>query len=245
MSLADTPPPYGTVVFDCDSTLSRIEGIEELSGARRGEIARMTADAMDGALPLEEVYGRRLDLVQPSRANLLAVGERYAEELVHNAHPCLEALATLGKRAVIVSGGLLPAVACLGRHLGLAEADVFAVGVTFNADGSYADFDRTSPLARAGGKIGIVASLAAEAASGPVCLVGDGVTDLEAAGSAARFVAFGGVERRAAVFEEAAVTCAEADFAALAPLLFSDDELCVLRGEPRFASFTRDIERYA
>lgn len=244
MSLTDAPPPYATVVFDCDSTLSLIEGIEELSGARRAQIARMTASAMDGELPLEQVYGRRLELVRPSRASLQAVGERYVEELVCNARICLAALAFLGKHLAIVSGGLRPAVLHLARHLGVAEKDVFAVGVTLAADGTYLDFDRDSPLARAGGKIPILESIAAAPDAGPVCLVGDGVTDLEAAGAVARFVAFGGVERREAVFARAAVTCDEPDFAALAPLLFSEDELAVLRSEPRFGSFTRDIERH-
>jgi phosphoserine phosphatase len=244
VGLTDAPPPYGTVVFDCDSTLSRIEGIEELSGERREEITRMTSLAMEGEVPLEEVYGRRLELVRPSRADLAAVGERYVEELVPNAAACVAALAFLGKRAVIVSGGLFPPVAHLGRHLGLTDEDVFAVGVSFGADGAYADFDRDTPLARAGGKIEVVAALAAAPRAGALCLVGDGITDLEAAGEAARFVAFGGVERRPAVFDAAAVSCVEADFAALAPLLFAEDELRLLRAEPRFARFTGDIEQY-
>ena len=35
-------PPYRTVVFDCDSTLSAIEGIEALASARRDEIRALT-----------------------------------------------------------------------------------------------------------------------------------------------------------------------------------------------------------
>ena len=31
MQRTPTPPPYGTIVFDCDSTLSTIEGIEFLA----------------------------------------------------------------------------------------------------------------------------------------------------------------------------------------------------------------------
>ena len=60
-------PGFRTVIFDCDSTLSAIEGIEELAVAHREEIARLTDLAMQGAVPLEEVYGRRLDLIRPSR----------------------------------------------------------------------------------------------------------------------------------------------------------------------------------
>ena len=50
------------------------------------------------------------------------------------------------------------------------------------------------------------------------------VTDLEAAGEVARFIAYGGVVRRAEVFERARVKCATPDLAALVPWLLSGDE---------------------
>ena len=61
------------IAFDCDSTLSAIEGIDEL-GRNRGpavfiQIEAMTHDAMNGRLPVEAVFGRRLELIQPSRAD--------------------------------------------------------------------------------------------------------------------------------------------------------------------------------
>ncbi len=47
----DAPPPYATVVFDCDSTLAAMEGIEELAqGAGAEEIRALTRAAMDGAI---------------------------------------------------------------------------------------------------------------------------------------------------------------------------------------------------
>ena len=61
-----------------------------------------------------------------------------------------------------------------------------------------------------------------------LAFVGDGATDLEAAPAAERFVAFGGVERRARVLAAARVRCLEPDFRCLAPLLFSSAELAGL-----------------
>ena len=52
-----------SIVFDCDSTLVSIEGIDALAGERIEEIRRMTDMAMDGAMALEEVYGERLALI--------------------------------------------------------------------------------------------------------------------------------------------------------------------------------------
>ena len=233
-SVSDAPPPYGTVVFDCDSTLSAIEGICELAGADHiEELARLTDQAMDGTTPLEEVFGRRLELVRPSRERVAEIGERYVANLLPGVPELVRALRHLGKRLAIVSGGLLPAVARVGQHLGIDE--VYAVDVCFGPDGAYADFDRSSPLARTGGKPHVVRGIASAPEAGPVVLVGDGVTDLEAAPFLARFVAFGGVERREAVFRAALITWDRPDFRGLAPLLISPGEIETLRSHAEHA----------
>lgn len=232
--VTDLPPPFTTVVFDCDSTLSSIEGICELAGARHAaELATLTSMVMDGEAPLEEVYGRRLEIVRPTRNDVQRIGERYIETLLPNVEELVGALRFLGKRVAIVSGGLLPSVTRLAVHLGIEE--VYAVGIHFHHDGSYAGFEETSPLARAGGKPEILRALgdpAAPASAGATVLIGDGTTDLEAAPWVARFVAFGGVERREAVFAGARVTCEAGDFRALVPLLFSQREIETLRSRP-------------
>ncbi|HVS08942.1 MAG TPA: hypothetical protein VMS76_03640, partial [Planctomycetota bacterium] len=77
---ADSAPPYGTIAFDCDSTLATIEGIDELAaiaGATPESVERLTAQAMSGELALEEVYARRLELVRPTRDHVDALGRRY------------------------------------------------------------------------------------------------------------------------------------------------------------------------
>ena len=81
----------------CDSTLSRIEGINEL--ARRAgceaEIASLTEAAMNGDIPLEEIYGKRLDIVRPDKAALAWLAERYVEEMVSGA---VETIVTLRRQ---------------------------------------------------------------------------------------------------------------------------------------------------
>jgi len=228
--MQDHPPPYATIVFDCDSTLSSIEGICELAGDEHAEeLERLTAGAMDGTAPLEEVYGRRLELVGPTRADLERVGRRYIETALPYTREVVQALHSLGKSVVVVSGGLLPPVRTLALHLGIRPERVHAVDIHFNERGEYAGFEEDSPLARAGGKPELMRTLAGEGGAEPICLVGDGATDLEASGEIARFVAFGGVERREAVFAAARVHCELADFRALLPLLLSPTELETLR----------------
>src|SRR5258706_3830233 len=109
-SLPDAPPPYRTCLFDCDSTLSAIEGIDELAGSLRQDIGELTRRAMAGELSLESVYGLRLERIRPSRAAVEALGAQYVQHLVPGACELIAALRFLGKRVCIVSGGLAPAV---------------------------------------------------------------------------------------------------------------------------------------
>jgi phosphoserine phosphatase len=230
----DAPPPYRTLVFDCDSTLSAIEGIDELARENAGAIADLTDRAMRGELALEDVYARRLEIVRPTRAALDAVGRLYVQRALPHARELVAAAQALGKRVCIVSGGLEPAVLALADHLWIEPGDVFSVAIRFDARGDYAGFDTHSPLARSGGKIEVVAEIA-RATPGPLVLVGDGATDLEAAVNAARFIAFGGVVRRENVFSRSSITCERADLSALAPLVFSRAEMDTLASDPDHA----------
>jgi phosphoserine phosphatase len=195
-------PRYETVIFDCDSTLSTLEGIEELAAAHRGEVMALTEAAMRGAVPLEEVYGRRLALARPSRAQVEALGRRYVETLVPDTREVVSALRGEGIEVRIISGGVLPAVLALARELGVDAEAVAAVDVHFDDEGEYAGFDAGSPLAYSGGKRVVIERWGAELRR-PVLLVGDGVTDLEARDVVDAFVGFAGVVERAPVVEMA------------------------------------------
>lgn len=230
----DLPPPYDTVVFDCDSTLSAVEGIDELARVAGVDVADLTRRAMDGELGLEEVYGLRLERIQPSAEDLDQVGELYIERALPHAAELVRALHFCGKRVVVLSGGLLPAVRQLAEHLGVSGEEVFAVDISFDEHGGYTGFDTASPLARGGGKPDVLRALK-RSPEERVCLIGDGMTDLEAAPDVSRFVAFGGVERRVKVFEGALVHCEAPDLAALAPHLFSSAEIERLAGTPEHA----------
>lgn len=73
-----------------------------------------------------------------------------------------------------------------------------AVDLRFNADGSYQGYDELSPLGRSGGKRTVVEGWLGTI-PGPVMMVGDGMTDLEARPVVDRFVAYAGVVDRPAV----------------------------------------------
>lgn len=208
---------YRTVVFDCDSTLSALEGIDTLAGGVRDEVRALTESAMAGEIPLEEVYARRLELIRPSRADVEALTARYIDALVDDAAGTIAALRDRGVAVRIISGGLLPAVAGLAAHLGVEPGAVAAVPVEFDDDGAYAGFEAAAP-SRAGGKAEVIRSWKAEGLPGPVIFVGDGATDLEAAREVDLFVAFAGVVERPAVTAAAPVVVRSRSLAPIVPL---------------------------
>jgi len=206
---------FDIICFDCDSTLSKIEGIDEL--ARReglgAEMARLTNAAMNGEVKLEAVYGQRLSAIRPNKQSIDWLAEAYIAERVDGVEEVFAELLALGKTVHIVSGGLRQAILPLARYLGLPEERVHAVDVYFNKDGSYKDFEENSPLARNGGKAEICRQLLKPNAT--LVMVGDGNTDMEAKQAGAYVVGFGGVVDRAIVRELADVYCPESNLKAV------------------------------
>jgi phosphoserine phosphatase len=216
-----------SIVFDCDSTLVSVEGIDELAGPRIAEVRALTDAAMQGAIPLEEVYGRRLEIIQPSRDDVARLGELYVDTLVEDARETIAALLWLEKTVRVISGGLRPPVEAVAMALGLGPEAVAAVGIDFSAEGRYAGFDAQSPLARSGGKADVVREWGLPR---PSVLVGDGATDLEAKPEVDLFVAYMGVAYREAVAAGADVVLSRRSLAPALALAAGDLDRERLRG---------------
>ncbi|MBI2515337.1 MAG: HAD-IB family phosphatase [Opitutae bacterium] len=193
------------ICFDCDATLSGIEGVDELARLRGpavlAEIEAMTTAAMDGRIPLEQVFGRRLEIIRPGRAETEAVGRLYIERIEPTARATVAALKAAGWTPVIVSAGYTQAIAPLAEHLGIGRIE--AVRLDFDAAGNYSGYDTAHPATRRGGKPEIVAALRRELRPVRTVAVGDGVSDLETKPVVDLFVGFGRYADRAKVREGA------------------------------------------
>jgi phosphoserine phosphatase len=127
-------PVSNIVIFDCDSTLSTIEGIDELArmSGQEASVAQLTKRAMEGDVPLESVYGHRLITVNPTQEQVRAIAKHYRETVVPDAKEVIEALQTLGTEVFIVSGGLIEPVRDFGVWLGVSRDHVFAVNMEYD-----------------------------------------------------------------------------------------------------------------
>jgi phosphoserine phosphatase len=220
---------FSAVVFDCDSTLAAIEGIDELGERHAAEIRGLTDAAMRGELALEEVYGRRLELIRPTRDRVEALGQAYLAALVPDARATVSALLWLGKEVRVLSGGLRPPVQAVAAELGIRADRVAAVDIEFDHRGDYLGFDRESPLARSGGKAAVLDGWRLPR---PTLLVGDGATDLEAKPSVDAFAAYMGVAFRPAVAAGADVVLRDPSLSPVLSLAAGPADRERLRGSP-------------
>ena len=192
-----------TIYLDCDSTLCAIEGVDELAAIRGKDIEKkvieLTNQAMDGTVPIDEVFARRLDLIQPSLSMCKDIGQMYIERLSDGVEEALEVLRKSGWTPVIISGGFTQVIQPVADQLGIK--DVHAVTLKFDEDGNYSDFDREAPTARNGGKPDIIKSLHSSDAPHLKVMVGDGVSDWETSPVVDLFVGYGGVVSRPLVKE--------------------------------------------
>jgi phosphoserine phosphatase len=234
-------PGFQFVFFDCDSTLSSIEGIDELARhkGRFDEVKRLTSAAMDGEVHLQNVYDRRLELLSPTRAEIRELERHYRQTLVPDAAEVIRALQAAGREVFIVSGGLLEAVQPFGEWLGVPPQHIQAVDIRYNSlSGQWWDYQQDrwgtrpdveyldpadTPLIETHGKIQVIQELRV-GCSGQAMLVGDGVSDLLACTAVDLMVGFGGVVVRERVAAEADVFIKSNSLAPVLPLVLTEAE---------------------
>jgi phosphoserine phosphatase len=196
------------IAFDCDSTLSSIEGVDELARLAGPEVFRwvedLTNQAMNGEVAVEEVFGRRLELLRPTRQQCARIGQKYLETLEPTARETIATLRNDGWQCLIISGGFAPCIEPLARELGIERVE--AVPLHFHDDGSYRGFDEDFPTTRSGGKPEIITSIKETLSPDTLVMVGDGVSDLETAPLVDHFIGFLRYANRRQVAERSALT---------------------------------------
>ncbi len=231
-------PGFDFIFCDCDSTLSTIEGIDELARQKGkfDEIKRMTDAAMDGEVHLQSIYDRRLELLAPTRAEIKRLEYQYRRTLSPDADGVVAALLAAGKELFVVSGGLLAAVRPFAEWLGVPRQNVRAVDVHYNRlsgrwwdyqedrwgerpDELYLDAEDT-PLVESEGKADVVRSLLGNS-SGRAMLIGDGMSDVAARPALDAMVGFGGVVARPGVVAQADIFIHSPSLAPVLPLALS------------------------
>ncbi len=247
---------FDLIFFDCDSTLSTIEGIDELAKLKGKEwrVSLLTQKAMDGDLDLREVYGKRLQAIRPTRGQLKAIEERYWETIVPDVQAVLGVLRFLEKQVFIISGGLAEPVRGFGKRLGVAPENIRAVELEYNElsgdwwryyepgtqnGQTYLDYNE-GPLTASSGKPKIINELAGDK-HGRRLMVGDGASDMAARSVVDLFVGFGGVVAREKVLKGSSVFIHSDSIAPILPIAAGPSGYLHVLGTPHQAIFDKGI----
>jgi phosphoserine phosphatase len=217
--------PVDAIVFDCDGTLSQIEGIDELA-AQNGvgaQVKELTAAAMGETGLNESLYLERLQLVRPKQVQVVALAMQYYQQKVADVEALIHLFQQLGKAVYIVSAGLYPGVLGFGQLLKVPAEHIFAVEMLFDEQGNYVDFNQSSPLIRNRGKRDIVASIKQKHPA--IGYVGDGMNDLAVMDLVTRFIGYGGSYYYERVAQHCDFYIKSSSMAPVLPLILTQTEV--------------------
>lgn len=221
--------PYNKLFFDFDSTLIRAESLDilaELKGCG-AEAKEMTEQSMNGDVPLEAVFEKKMDLMAPSFLDMQKVAEQCRGLVVADACEVVRALHLLKKEVFILSSNFLPIIEPLAQRLGISRGRILSNVIYFDSKGSYAGIESNHPLSKSSGKAFMLKKYCTP--EDYLVMVGDSVSDLGCKEVANLFVGFGGVVFRAQVKENADRFIAGPSLAPLLFLVLSEEELGFLK----------------
>lgn len=223
--------PVQAVVFDCDSTLSSIEGIDELAKQHHvGSIVqKMTAEAMGSSGLNPILYQNRLNLVNPTREQVLKLGQLYYEHLTPDILAIICLLKRLNKEIYLLSSGLYPSIAIFGELLTIPSENIFAVDITFHEDGSYRDYDHASPLTHNDGKRAVIHKISKIYPN--LVFIGDGLNDYSIHHLVTRFIGYGGMAYRANMHKLCDYYIRSKSMTPILPLILTPEETHQLKGD--------------
>ena len=194
----------GKLLFiDCDSTLSTIEGIDELAHARGDEVfakvVALTHAAMNGEVPITEVFPRRMEMIRPDREVCETVKDLYMNTMVPGVVEFIREIKQAGWLPIILSGGFAPLIKPLATQLGISHVE--AVPLYLNEDGTYRGYGEDYPTTRNLGKNEVIREWKNAMLPERVVMMGDGISDMETKPDVDVFIGFGGVVARPKVME--------------------------------------------
>jgi HAD superfamily phosphoserine phosphatase-like hydrolase len=190
------------IIFDLDSTLATIEGIDELGIMKnlQDRIKPLTHLAMSGQISFGESFQKRLSILKPSMKELNHLGQLYLENITPYAREVVASL-KLHHRIFLVTGAIDHCALPISQSLGINH--VYTNKVIFSNNGEYSELDKTIPLWRNRGKTEVLEWIK-KSYPEKTMMIGDGYTDLEA--GADLFVCFAGVVERQEVLAKADYT---------------------------------------
>ncbi|CEK11616.1 HAD-IB family phosphatase [Legionella hackeliae] len=234
-----------TFFFDCDSTLSLVEGIDVLASMNdiEEEVKKITRRCMEQTGLNTNDYKTRLDLAKPTKQQVKCLGKIYYENITPGAKEVIKILKSFKKKIFILSGGIQQALQIFAKKIGVDGSNVYGVEIYFDRYGRYSGF-RKNPLADKNGKRTMIQLLTKP--DEKTLLIGDGMSDFEAASYVTRFVGFSGSKQNSFLRKHAEFCINHNSLFPLLPLSLTSFEAKKLTSKDRlyYEKGLADIENF-
>lgn len=207
------------VFFDCDSTLTTIEGIDYL--AKNSEhyqsIIALTNAAMTDGKYDTEMYLKRLQYLDLSPEMLFCLADHYWHNQTLGAKEVISELKSNNYQCFLISAGLNPAVSIFGARLGIEPSNIYAVDYDFQGN-----ITKNIELTTIDGKNKIITKIKnnlEHPESAHIFMVGDGANDLIEC--ADLLIGFGGNAKRANLIDQFDYYIEEQDISSILPVIYN------------------------
>lgn len=210
------------VFFDFDGTLVTCESIDSIAEQKNilHEVEELTKLAMDGDVPLESIFSKKIGIIAPSRSDIQGSIDLCLQSITPGALETIETLRSHGATLNIISGGFKEVIDVVAETVfGIPSDCVFANSLEFNDDGTYHSIHPSSPCATSDGKPNVIREHIKP--STRTIMIGDGMTDA-ACREVCEFIGFGGVSHRLPVEAVSPIYIKEMDLTAVLPYILTE-----------------------
>lgn len=186
-------------VFDFDSTLTRVEGLDILAEiSLQGnpnkdkivkQIQEITDLGIDGDISFTDSLNRRLALLKANKTHLAQLIELLKNKISKSVASNKEFFETHKDSIYVISAGFKEFIVPIVAEYNITEDRVFANTFKFDEEGTIIGFDDTNDLSKHNGKIACLKNMNLQ---GEVHVIGDGYSDyvMREAGVAHKFFAY-------------------------------------------------------
>ncbi len=210
---------YDSIVFDVDSTLTTIEGLDFLAKikGKEEELSKITKAAMGGDMSMRMAMEIKMKTISPSYDDLVQMGREYILNTTPGAIETIEFFKRNFIDVWILTGNFNPGVSIFADYLGIKPKNVLTNEIHFDANNNYLGFNLNNPLSNNGGKAITITKHKNKLQR--TVLVGDGSTDLDTQDVVDLFIGFGGVVYRQNVKEKSDIYVMDDNLKAIIPFV--------------------------
>jgi D-3-phosphoglycerate dehydrogenase len=191
--------PNRKFVFDFDSTLTSVEGLDVLAEISLrnnpdkdqviNKIQEITDLGIDGDISFSDSLRSRISLLNANKFQLTELVDLLKTKLSNSVAANKEFFTKYSDRIYIISCGFKEFIEPVVAELNIHPERIFANTFEFDKDGAITGFDESNPLSKHDGKVGCLKSSGIQ---GEIQIIGDGYSDfvMKREGLADKFFAY-------------------------------------------------------